>query len=72
MSKIYVYEGLFRYHLNITREKKGKLVKTILRKIFPNLNIYGKLSNVSVIETKAVKIKVTIKCDMKAMSNIFS
>ena len=47
-------------------------MKTILRKIFPNLNIYGKLSKVSVIETKAVKIKVTIKCDMKAMSNIFS
>ena len=68
LSKIYGYEqGFFRYHLDIIKEKKGKLIKT--NKI---LNIRRKFSNVSVIETEAVKFKVTIKYDMKAMSNIFS
>ena len=41
-------------------------------KIFPISNIYGKYSNVSIIETKVVKVKVTIKCDMKtSMSGNF-
>ena len=46
-------------------------MKTSLRKIFPISNVDGKYSNVSIIETKAVKTKVTIKCDMKTTSDNF-
>ena len=55
--------------LLITGEKR-KLVKTSFRKIFPISNIDGKYS-ISIIETKAVKVKATIKCDMKTMSDNF-
>ena len=55
----------------LIRLKKEKRVKITSKKIFSISNIHGKYSNVSIIETKAVKIKVTIKCDMKTMSDNF-
>ena len=45
-------------------------MKTSFRKIFPISSIDGKYS-VSIIETIVVKIKVTIKCDMKTMADNF-
>ena len=46
-------------------------MKISSKKIFSISNIHEKYSNVSIIETKAVKIKVTIICDMKTMSDSF-